>query len=38
MPVPDFLDFTKVIESVSRILEVNPEDVKDLAGDRKSVV
>ena len=32
MPVPDFLDFTKVLESVSRILEVNPEDVKDLAG------
>ena len=35
MPVPDFLDFTKVLESVSRILEVNPEDVKDLAGNTR---
>ena len=35
MPVPDFLDFTKVIESVSRILEVNPEDVKELAGNTR---
>ena len=31
MPVPEFLDFTQILESVSRILEVNPEDVKDLA-------
>lgn len=36
MPVPDFLDFTQVIESVSRILEVNPEDVKELAGTTRS--
>jgi hypothetical protein len=36
MPVPDFLDFTKVIESVSRILEVNPEDVKELATKTRS--
>ena len=35
MPVPDFLDFTLVIESVSRILEVNPEDVKELAGNTR---
>jgi hypothetical protein len=32
MPVPEFFDFTQVLESVSRILEVNPEDVKELAG------
>ncbi len=31
-----FPDFSKIIESVSRILEVNPEDVKQLAGTTRS--
>lgn len=29
-------DFGTIIESVSRILEVNPEDVKDLAGTTRT--
>jgi hypothetical protein len=29
-------DFGRIIESVSRILELNPEDVKDLAGTTRS--
>jgi hypothetical protein len=38
-PTPDGLplfDLTSVIESVSRILEVNPEDVRELAGTTRS--
>lgn len=36
MPAFEMFDFTEVIESVSRILEVNPEDVKELAGTTRT--